>query len=114
MPPKNITIIDANTGILYGTENHSLVLKCSVQSGNQRETIMLFNGSLLLGIGGPGTYELNIFPTKYDHGKIYTCVVDSVALESSLKKIFRLDIKCKSNNRVINMYNALHYCLYVF
>lgn len=96
MRPGNITIHHDNTGVLHGTENHTLVLSCSVNSGEPKETIMWFNDSLLLGIGGPETYALNIFPQKYDHGRIYTCIVNSSALDIPLKKNVRLDILCKS------------------
>ncbi|CAG2191124.1 CADM1 [Mytilus edulis] len=87
VPPRNITINDANTGILHGTENHPLVLNCSIIGGNSNETIMWFNDSLLLGRGGPGTFELDFIPQKYDHGRIYTCIVNSSALRISLKKM---------------------------
>ncbi|VDI29085.1 Hypothetical predicted protein, partial [Mytilus galloprovincialis] len=94
-PARNITINDANTGILHGTENHPLVLNCSIIGGNSNETIMWFNDSLLLGRGGPGTFELDFIPQKYDHGRIYTCIVNSSALMISLKKNVQLDITYK-------------------
>ncbi|CAC5372548.1 unnamed protein product [Mytilus coruscus] len=95
VPPKNITINDANTGILHGTENQPLVLNCSVYSRNTKEAIMWFNDSLLLGIGGPGTFELTIIPLKYDNGRIYRCIVNSSVLRSTLRKNVQLDIKYK-------------------
>ncbi|CAC5372541.1 CADM1 [Mytilus coruscus] len=95
VPPRNISINDADTGVLHGTENHFLVLRCSVNSGVPKETIMWFNNSLLLGIGGPGTFELNIIPQKYDHGRFYTCIINSSALINFLQQTVKLDIKYK-------------------
>ncbi|CAG2191123.1 unnamed protein product [Mytilus edulis] len=92
---KEYKIHGADTGILHGTEYHSLVLNCSVMSGMPQEPIMWFNESFLLGIGGTDTFELNIIPQKYDHGKIYTCIVNSSVLMSTIHEKVQLDIKYK-------------------
>lgn len=102
-PPWNITVQNANTGVLQGEENRSLVLNCSVKKNSPKALIMWYNGSSLLGLGGPSwTYSVfKIIPQRYDHNKSYTCVVKSSKFRTALHKSIILDIQCKSTHNHI-------------
>lgn len=97
MAPSNINIQNAHTGVLKGKENHALVLRCTVNSGIPKESIIWYKGSSLLGIGGPGNYGLEFVPKRSDHESICTCIVNSSALKIPLNQSITLDIKCKFN-----------------
>ncbi|CAG2197246.1 unnamed protein product [Mytilus edulis] len=93
--PSNISVNGANKGVRHGIEGRPLVLNCSVTSGIPDESILWYNGSVLLDIGGPGIFSMTIVPQRYDHDRIYTCIVNSSALRVPLKTSIMLDIKYK-------------------
>ncbi|CAG2245022.1 unnamed protein product [Mytilus edulis] len=92
--PWNITINNSNNRVLKAEENRTLVLFCNVNYASM-ESIMWFNGSILLGVGGPMVFLFEIIPQRYDHNKTFTCAVNSSKVRPASNKSIMLDIQYK-------------------
>ena len=95
-PPLNVTIENAtDDGYLYGIENQSLDLVCSVDGEVPDIVINWYNGKSFIIKGLSKSLTLQTMPNRRDDKAAYRCEVESSALTRPLRKTIYLHIQCK-------------------
>lgn len=83
--------------VIIVTENKSVSLNCSVESGNPLEDMMWILRSETIAFGGPGHLSYSFRPSRNDHKVNFTCLANNSDIEIPLHHSIQLLVECMFN-----------------